>query len=134
MIGFFVSGEPAPQGSKTAKCINGKAIMWEASGKVKEWRKNVSAAATLEMQTRKLEPVEGAVEVVLQFMMPRGKSVTRQWHTVKPDLDKLVRSTLDGLTGIVFKDDAQVNAITAVKDYATDKVGVQIFIVEEFDV
>ena len=33
----------------------------------------------------------------------------------RPDLDKLIRSTLDGLTGAVFVDDSQVVAVHASK-------------------
>jgi len=134
VISFFVPGEPAPQGSKTARVVNGRVVMWEASSKVKVWRKSVSDVARVEMSNRNLEIIDDAVEVVLHFNMPRGKSVTRKWHTVKPDVDKLIRSTLDGLTGIVFKDDCQVIAVTGVKDYATDKIGCQVLVSKEFDV
>lgn len=134
MVNFFIPGIPAPQGSKTGRVINGRVVMWEASSKVKEWRKTVSEYAAQEMHDRRIEPLENAIEVVLIFQMPRGKSVMRKWHTVKPDIDKLIRSTLDGMTGIVYKDDAQVTAVSAVKEYATDKTGCQVLIVEEFDV
>jgi Holliday junction resolvase RusA-like endonuclease len=36
----------------------------------------------------------------------------------KPDVDKLCRSVMDALTGIAYKDDAQVTSLTAVKIYA----------------
>jgi Holliday junction resolvase RusA-like endonuclease len=49
--------------------------------------------------------------------------------TVPPDLDKLIRAVLDGLTGVAYKDDGQVVRITAVKIYA-QKIGVQIGVVE----
>jgi Holliday junction resolvase RusA-like endonuclease len=49
--------------------------------------------------------------------------------TVPPDLDKLIRAVLDGLTGVAYKDDGQVVKITAVKIYG-QKLGVQIGIME----
>jgi len=35
----------------------------------------------------------------------------------KPDVDKLVRSILDSLTGVVYTDDSQVVIVTAYKKY-----------------
>jgi Holliday junction resolvase RusA-like endonuclease len=37
-----------------------------------------------------------------------------------PDLDKLQRSTLDALTGVLFKDDSQVCRILAMKCYCLE--------------
>ena len=39
------------------------------------------------------------------------------FHTSKPDLDKLVRCIKDALTGIAWKDDAQVSLVCATKVY-----------------
>jgi Holliday junction resolvase RusA-like endonuclease len=38
--------------------------------------------------------------------------------TKRPDLDKLIRAILDGITGILIEDDSQVVNITATKQYA----------------
>lgn len=40
--------------------------------------------------------------------------------TVKPDTDKLIRSTLDALTGVAYDDDSQVVNISACKIYDDD--------------
>lgn len=132
MISFFVAGEPAPQGSKTGFVKNGRVVLVEASSKVKPWRAAVSNQAVLAMRNREL--LDGPIEVTLHFLMPRGKTVNRIMHTVKPDLDKLIRSTLDGLTGTVFKDDALVVAVSAAKDYTTGEPGCKIMISEASDV
>ncbi len=51
--------------------------------------------------------------------MPRPKTVNRLRPNVKPDLDKLIRSTCDGLkTGGLFTDDALIVEIRASKYYA----------------
>lgn len=129
MITFFVPGVPAPQGSKTAKCINGKAIMWEASTKVKEWRATVTATAQIEMIARGLETKTDPVELVLEFRLPKPKSVKREFPDVKPDLDKLIRAVCDGLTkSKIYKDDALVIALSASKRYS-EEPGVWISIV-----
>ncbi len=44
----------------------------------------------------------------------------------RPDLDKLCRACLDSLTGIVWRDDAQVVRLEASKDYGAP--GVMIWV------
>lgn len=77
-------------------------------------------------------PHEGAVTVFVVFSFDRPKyhmGMGKNAHLVKessparliskPDEDKMVRAVLDGLTGVVFKDDAQVDIILAYKRYCT---------------
>lgn len=135
MISYFVEGEPAPQGSKNGFIKSGRVVMVESSKKLKPWRHAV-ATQTLEARTKKwANPEEfvmtGPVEVGLVFHLPRPKTVTRKWPSVKPDCDKLVRSVLDGITsGGLWKDDSLVIAISASKQYATDRIGCQIIVSE----
>ena len=56
----------------------------------------------------------------LAFYFSRPKSVSykkRPDHTVKPDIDKLIRAVLDALTGIFYADDAQVDELYVTKMY-----------------
>lgn len=130
-IRFFIEGIPAPQGSKIAKCINGRAVMWESSKKVKHWRDTVTAQTRIEMIARGITTTTEPIDIIINFLMPKPKSVTRELPSVKPDLDKLIRAVLDGLTKAgIYKDDAQVVFIGANKLYAKDKVGCEIVIGE----
>ena len=74
--------------------------------------------------------IRDAVEVELGFFFARPKAhfgsgrnagtvlASAPRHmTVMPDVDKLARAALDALTGIVFKDDSQINRLIAVKGY-----------------
>jgi Holliday junction resolvase RusA-like endonuclease len=75
--------------------------------------------------------VAGAVAMRVAFWMERPKSVTRKnrpHHTVKPDLDNLLKSIKDGLKlACVYKDDAQVVRIETSKHYADDtEVGTRV--------
>lgn len=131
MVSFFVEGIPAPQGSKTAKCINGRAVMWEASKGVKVWRDTVTAQAQIQMIADQLATITEPVELVLDFRLPKPKSVKRDVPSVKPDLDKLIRSTCDALTkSKIYQDDALVIAVAASKSYS-DKPGCYISIQEQ---
>jgi len=71
-------------------------------------------------------PLEGPVCISLTFYLPRPKSAPRRvvHPATRPDLSKLVRSVEDALTGIVYRDDAQIMSLTAIKAFATDFVGV----------
>jgi Holliday junction resolvase RusA-like endonuclease len=127
MISFFIEGVPAPQGSKTGFVKNGRVVMIEASKKVKPWREAVVAETVKNVACTMTEPVE----IALVFYLPKPKSVTRKWPSVKPDLDKLIRSTFDGLTtGGLYTDDALVIAVSASKEYSSDKIGCQVIATE----
>ena len=123
MYSFWIDGEPAPQGSKNGFVKNGRVVLVESSKKVKPWREAVARTTQAQVPC----PLQNAVDVALVFHLPRPKTVTRKWPAVKPDLDKLVRSTFDGLTtGGLYTDDALVIALSASKQYATDRIGCQV--------
>lgn len=117
MTTFFVNGTPAPQGSKNAYRRGDRTVLVESSKKVQPWRAAVAQAATLMCPPT---PIDGPVFVFIVFVLPRPKSLPKRvTHMVKkPDLDKLIRSTLDALSGIAYVDDNRVTAITATKHYA----------------
>ena len=129
-ITFRVVGVPAPQGSKSYRghSAAGHAILSESSKKVKPWRQDVAAAATQAMYDR--ETMTGPVCAAFTFFLQRPKSAAkkRRHPDRKPDLDKLVRSTMDALvTAGVMHDDAQVIWISAAKEYALgDPLGARI--------
>ena len=131
MISYWIDGEPAPQGSKTGFIKNGRVVMVEASKKVKPWREAVAARTQEQVKDKFTEPVE----IALVFHLLKPKTVTRKWPAVKPDLDKLIRSTFDGLTtGGLYTDDALVITVSASKQYATDRIGCQVIASEVLDV
>lgn len=119
MFHLFIAGTPIPQGSKTARVINGRAIMFEANKKHKSWRETLTHAM------RGAAPTDQPVRVELTFIFERPKTVKREYPSVKPDIDKLCRSVLDAATGYLFKDDSQVVVLNARKDYG-DKAGVLV--------
>ena len=63
-------------------------------------------------------PMKQALSATIVFYFKKPKTVTRDYPTVKPDVDNCVKSTLDSLNGIVFVDDAQIIEINASKKYA----------------
>jgi Holliday junction resolvase RusA-like endonuclease len=69
-----------------------------------------------------------ALVVVLHFHLERPKTVRRLEPTVKPDLDKLVRAVLDGITDArAWNDDSQVIAVWATKSYGVPGVEIRVY-------
>ncbi len=114
MISLTVYGRPAPQGSKRHV---GRGIMVESSKALKPWRQMVSATALEKLGVFRGSGLE-AVRVDIDFFFSKPKSAKKRvFPTVKPDIDKLARAILDGLTGIAYKDDAQVIFLQTRKFY-----------------
>lgn len=68
-------------------------------------------------------PASVPIWITLTFHMPIPKSMSKKarlsnvQHTVKPDLDNLIKFVKDCCNGIVWHDDSQVVGIKAVKEY-----------------
>jgi crossover junction endodeoxyribonuclease RusA len=119
--------EPAPQGSKKSV---GRGRMIESSKYLKPWREKViEASAKVLADQCDGVTFDGSLSVDLVFHMHRGKSVRRPWPCVAPDLDKLVRGVLDGLTqGGLIADDSRVTVLSAGKLYANAESGQGVLI------
>jgi len=116
---FFVKGRPVPQGSM--KFIRPGVMIHSRSQDLALWRADIARNAEL----FGFKPIANAVKVELDFIMIRPKSAKRVFPSVKPDLDKLIRAVLDGLTGVAYEDDSQVILIQSSKTYG-EKQGVWI--------
>lgn len=95
--------------------------MVESSKAVKPWRVAVSWAAREARAGR--PPMDGPLVLRLVFALPTPTSASRKKLALgpcrKPDLDKLIRSTMDGLTdGGLWVDDSRVVRVEASKCYA----------------
>ena len=126
-IDLVVHGVPAPQGSKKGgySAKTGKTFVYEQNSKTqKSWRQDVIAAAVELREVANVETFDGPIQVFVEFRLPRPASVNirrRPFPSVKPDIDKILRNTLDALTQAgVYRDDAQVIDLAVKKRYATD--------------
>ena len=85
-----------------------------------DWKKGLSFLA----KTKIKEPLENEIFLNIDFFYEIPKSWSKKkkesvkWHTSKPDIDNLIKSVMDGLNGIAYKDDSQVVLIQARKQYA----------------
>lgn len=128
-VEFRVMGEPVPQGSTRAFITkSGRPIITHSNRNVKEWRQRIATEAQAKRPPQ--WHMGSAILINIDFFMPRPKSLPKKVEKdiKRPDLDKLIRAVLDGLTGIYYDDDSQVIGIFASKEYAGKNVapGVQI--------
>lgn len=108
---YSVEGTPAPQGSK----IRTQYGMRDASKKLKPWREAVKKAT--EEQAQLTDMMLGGVQVSIIFRFKRPAKPVREYPPI--DIDKLCRSTLDGMVaGGIIQDDRHVIKLKALKEYA----------------
>jgi Holliday junction resolvase RusA-like endonuclease len=127
-IQFFVPGIPRPGGSKKGFYNKrlGRVMMVEAGKHTANWRASVSQAGS-EAVT---ELLTGPLRVRFDFVFTRpkshygsGKNSTTlkagapPYPASKPDCLKCGRSTEDALTGILWRDDAQIVTEALTKRY-----------------
>jgi Holliday junction resolvase RusA-like endonuclease len=121
VIQVFVPGTPQPQGSKQGFIRGNRVVLVEANKKLKPWRALVKEA--LEAANVTCQPIPAPVTLEVIFFMPKPKSVKREYPSVKPDLDKMIRSINDSATDAgVLQDDSQVIEIVAHKVYADEEM------------
>lgn len=142
---IHVVGVPAPQGSKKGFIAGGRAVVVDTNQpRLRTWREDVKHAALGAIELHTLpdpwQPLTGPVELDVTFLMPRPKHHFRTGkhaHLLrdnapaapagKPDVDKLLRSSLDALTAAgLYRDDAQVVTLTGRKVYTLGHPGAVI--------
>lgn len=116
---FTVLGDPKVKGSAKGFVVNGRARITNDCEREKPWAQQVHWAA---IEHRPPALWEGPVSVEMVFLLPRpgrcGKTRIAVLADRRPDVDKLVRSVVDALTGVFWIDDSRVVEIRARKFYA----------------
>lgn len=105
----------------TGACKKVRAILTSDNSHLKEYRREVSRCAVDAMREAGAEMAEKHVPVAMAvdftFLKPPSVTKKRTEMTVRPDIDKCLRSCLDACTGVLWLDDAQVIAIATRKRY-----------------
>jgi Holliday junction resolvase RusA-like endonuclease len=144
LLDIFVPGIPRPGGSKRAFTFHKKdggtgVRVADMGGKnVMRWRSLISDLAHKAVA----EPTNAPICITVIFHMPRpkyhfrknGTLIEKQAldpHDKRPDLTKLIRALEDSLTGIVWRDDAQIIEQHLYKSYDCNTgAGAHVRIVE----
>jgi crossover junction endodeoxyribonuclease RusA len=133
MIAFTVYGRPQPQGSSRAfRTKGGKTVLTSDNKQLRSWRQDLAVSAKKWMNENRAFMVKrpAAVALSAEFYFARPVSLAKKVtaHTKRPDVDKLLRGLKDGLTGICFEDDSQVNQALIQKRYGSpERTEIKIF-------
>lgn len=103
--------------------------------KVSEYKQIVAMLATQQVKMKKYSKPSGALSVRMTFTVPLLKSFTKKQTLMakilellphkKPDLSNYIKSTEDGLNGILWNDDGQICQLICSKHFG-EKPSVEI--------
>lgn len=128
LVFFTVYGHAAPAGSKRVLPAGGRRggrpIVVDDSRRSRPWKQEVAAEAAGAMEGGELMTGPLGLELAFYLRRPAGHFGARgvrpsapAWPIVRPDLLKLARAIEDALSGIVYRDDAQIVHELIVKRY-----------------
>ena len=131
---FFVPGTPAAQPRVRMVRSNGHVYTPRSAD---AWK----AAVRVAWRAEPRQPLEGPVRLSLNFFMPRpqyhftskgaltaGAPVR---HTVRPDIDNLVKAVMDALTDAgAWHDDCQIVELSTDKLYGATRYGCAVNMME----
>lgn len=121
MIEFTIYGKPEPQGSSRAFLPKGhtRPVITSDNKSIRTYRREVTTTAIEAMKDHELIARPLSVSMDVEFYLKRPASLPKKYnfHSKKPDLSKLIRALEDGLTGVLFDDDSQIDNIVAHKYY-----------------
>jgi len=136
-IMFTVYGEPVAKGRpRFAK--RGNYVQTYTPVKTKSYEDEVRLLATKAKGSGSTLEGSLSVFIYISFSVPQSYSKRKREaclsgetkHTKKPDLDNVAKAIIDGMNGIIFKDDSQIINLHVTKVYA--EVGkVEVLIREE---
>ena len=133
-VTFTVVGDPATKGSARAvrDKRTGKArLLASASSKNAREQKAWATAVGWAARAAVRDPITGPVMIKVLFRIATNDAKRSGAHHAingRMDLDKLLRCTLDALTGIAYHDDGQIAQVIAAKRWTTGEPGAEITI------
>jgi len=135
-IKFWIDGEIKPQARPRTAVIAGHAIIYDPK-ESKEFKNFVKMTAAKYAPVSLLEgPL--ALSITVYRMVPKSFSAKRRvqaldpedgriYPVTRPDVSNYVKGIEDALTGIIWKDDAQITDLFVFKRFG-EKPGAQIII------
>ncbi len=155
-IQLTVYGRPQQRGSKSPHVVrrkdgspvtkNGREVIAtrDSNKKSGPWMAAVSAEAAKVYDGRPLLFGPVRLSVVFYFARSKGhygsgrnagrlKPSAPEFHAQQPDLSKLIRTIEDALSGVVYKDDAQISSYGTMRKDWTDSSERAIITVESLE-
>ena len=126
-----VMGEAKPQGSKRGFVTKtGKVALVEMAGNaLKLWREAIAMTAQSETKKQNWEITDQPVSMEVIFYMKKPQKPNFVLPGVRPDIDKLLRALLDGLTQAktVYLVDSQLCFLDVRKLYGEPRVEIKVW-------
>lgn len=118
-VQFRIIGDPVGWTAPRQGLVKGskKRITFQTP-QLKRWQGCISAQVSI---SHRPLLIDGAIGVSLTFFLTKPKSNRSALPVVKPDLDNLVKSTLDAMKKIVFRDDCVIVEIQAKKRWCNGR-------------
>jgi Holliday junction resolvase RusA-like endonuclease len=139
MLQFHIDAEPVPKGRPKFSQVGGFMRAYTPK-KTSDYESIVRATAQQAMGPTDL--LETAVGVYLYIRLPIPKSHSKKRREAclsgqekpikKPDIDNLAKSILDGMNGVIWKDDSQIVSLHVTKVYSSGS-GVDVLVKEELE-
>jgi len=123
-IEIVVAGAPVPKGRPRLTTINGKARSYTPS-ETRHYEHRVAQLSAERMDGQR--PFDEALLVTISaYRAPPGMSAKKAAQafagiikpTKKPDVDNYIKAALDGMNGIVYRDDSVVTDLVTRKRFA----------------
>ena len=139
MIQFNLDGPVKPKGRPRFSKVGGF-VRTYTDKKTLDYESLVREAAIQALGSS--DTLETPIAVYLLFRLPIPQSYSKkrteaclsgsERHVKRPDLDNLAKSVLDGMNGVVFKDDSQITSLHCTKVYS-NVAGVNILVKEDLE-
>lgn len=136
ILSLFVEGEPVAKARPRVTTRNGRTWAYTPR-KTEVAERAIRTLAKVSMGTR--VPTEAAVRLIYTAILPIPKSWSQRKqrdaaagriHPVsRPDTENLLKTSMDALNGVCYRDDSQVVSVIAAKRYGT-VAGVKVEVVE----
>jgi Holliday junction resolvase RusA-like endonuclease len=119
-LSFVVLGDAQPAGSKRAFIPKGweRPVVVDANPKAKTWQQQVASEALMAIPAGRVPLFDGPIMVEFTFYRSRPRGHFRKdgrvrdgapaFPTTRPDVLKTARGVEDAMSGIVYRDDAQI--------------------------
>ena len=123
-VEFRVLGSPQPKGSARALLDrDGRPFVVPDNSKSRVWERAVALVAS---RVKPEAPLDQPLRLEVEFWLERpAKPKFAAAPAARIDLDKLLRSTGDALTGLIYVDDSRIVEIAATKKWGPP-LGAQI--------
>lgn len=137
MMQFHIDGIPVPKGRPRYSARAGFVRTYTPK-KTTDYEQIVRTAAQQAMGPTELLETPVAVYLYIRLPIPRSYPRKRSEACLKglerpikkPDIDNLAKSVLDGINGVIWRDDSQIVSLHVTKVYSTQP-GVDVLIREE---